>query len=146
MLKGYMARESLGTPSLVKLTFFIQRCCETVHITICSNLNFSPVQSFCCWAWPCKYLRKIQMAMKTNNAIVNWGNNIIFDGSQIRYFFHKTILVRLQKANHVVVYHPCREARTKIHCEHFYKDSVSPNQLQHERNVIMPIRKRTCDV
>jgi len=31
-----MARDSLGTPSLVKLTFFIQRCCEPVHITICS--------------------------------------------------------------------------------------------------------------
>jgi len=36
MLKGYMARESLGTPNLVKLTFFIQRCCEPVHITISS--------------------------------------------------------------------------------------------------------------
>jgi len=36
MLKGYMARESLGTPSFAKLTFFIQRCCEPVHITICS--------------------------------------------------------------------------------------------------------------
>jgi len=36
MLNGYMARESLGTPSLVKLTFFIQRCCEPVHITVCS--------------------------------------------------------------------------------------------------------------
>jgi len=31
-----MARESLGTPSLVRLIFFIQRCCEPVHITICS--------------------------------------------------------------------------------------------------------------
>jgi len=31
-----MARESLGTLSLVKLTFFIRRCCEPVHITICS--------------------------------------------------------------------------------------------------------------
>jgi len=36
MLKRYMARESLGTPNLVKLTFFIQRCCEPVHITISS--------------------------------------------------------------------------------------------------------------
>ena len=36
MLKGYMTRESLGTPSLAKLTFFIQRCCEPVHVTICS--------------------------------------------------------------------------------------------------------------
>jgi len=36
MLKSYMAWESLGTPSLVKLTFFIQLCCETVHITIFS--------------------------------------------------------------------------------------------------------------
>jgi len=35
MMKGYMARESLGP--LVKLTFFIQRCCEPVHITICSG-------------------------------------------------------------------------------------------------------------
>jgi len=34
--EGYMARGSLGTPGLVKLTFFIQRCCESVHITICS--------------------------------------------------------------------------------------------------------------
>jgi len=31
-----MTRESLGTPSLAKLTFFIQRCREPVHITICS--------------------------------------------------------------------------------------------------------------
>ena len=31
-----MARESLGTPSFAKLTFFIQRCCEPVHVTICS--------------------------------------------------------------------------------------------------------------
>ena len=31
-----MSRESLGTPSLVKLTFFIQRCCEPMLITICS--------------------------------------------------------------------------------------------------------------
>jgi len=31
-----MARESLGTPSLVKPTFFIQSCCESVHLTICS--------------------------------------------------------------------------------------------------------------
>jgi len=31
-----MAKESLGTPSLAKLTFVIQRCCEPVHITISS--------------------------------------------------------------------------------------------------------------
>jgi len=31
-----MARESLGSPSLAKRTFFIQRWCEPVHITICS--------------------------------------------------------------------------------------------------------------
>jgi len=31
-----MAREILGTPSLVNLTFFYQRCCEPLHITICS--------------------------------------------------------------------------------------------------------------
>jgi len=36
MLKGYIARESLGTPNLAKLTFFIQRRCEPVHLTICS--------------------------------------------------------------------------------------------------------------
>ena len=36
MLKGYIARESLGTPNLAKLTFFIQRRCGPVHLTICS--------------------------------------------------------------------------------------------------------------
>jgi len=36
--------------------------------------------------------------MKTNNAIINRSNNIVFDGSQTRYFFHKTKLIRLQKA------------------------------------------------
>ena len=107
MLKGCMARERLGSPSLVKLIFFIQRCCETVHITICSakNLNLSPVQSFCWWACDrAKYLRKMQMVMKTNNAIVNWSNNTVFDGSQTRCFFHKTKLVRLQKANYAAVF------------------------------------------
>jgi len=42
--------------------------------------------------------------MKTNNAIVNWSNNTVFDGSQTRYFFHKTKSVRLQKANYAVVF------------------------------------------
>jgi len=41
--------------------------------------------------------------MKINNAIVNW-SNIVFDSSQTRYFFHKTKLVRLQKANYAVVF------------------------------------------
>jgi len=40
--------------------------------------------------------------MKTNNALVNWSKNILFDGSQTRYFFHKTKLVRSQKANYAV--------------------------------------------
>jgi len=35
-----MARESLGSPILVKPTFFIQRCREPVHITICSAKSF----------------------------------------------------------------------------------------------------------
>jgi len=35
-----MARESLETPSLVKLKFFIQRSCEFVHINICSAKTF----------------------------------------------------------------------------------------------------------
>jgi len=30
------------------------------------------------------------MALQTNNAIVDWSNNIVFDGYQTRYFFHKT--------------------------------------------------------
>ena len=29
---------------------------------------------------------------------------MVFDGSQARYFFHKTKLVRLQKANYAVVF------------------------------------------
>jgi len=44
------------------------------------------------------------MAMKTNNAIVSWSNNIVFDGCQTRYYFQKTKLVRLQKANYAVVF------------------------------------------
>jgi len=42
--------------------------------------------------------------MKTNNAIFNWSKDIVFDGSQTRYFFHKIKLVRLQKANYAVVF------------------------------------------
>jgi len=42
--------------------------------------------------------------MKTNYAIVNWSNNIVFGGSQTRYFFHKTKLVRWQKANYTTVF------------------------------------------
>jgi len=41
--------------------------------------------------------------MKTNNAFVNYSNNIVSDGSKTRYSFHKTKLVRLQKANYAVV-------------------------------------------
>jgi len=44
------------------------------------------------------------MVMTTNNAIVDWSNNIVFDGSQTRYFFHKTKLVQLKKANYAVVF------------------------------------------
>jgi len=42
------------------------------------------------------------MVIKTNNAIFNWSNNIVFDGFQTRCFFHTTKLVRLQKANYAV--------------------------------------------
>jgi len=44
------------------------------------------------------------MVIKTNNAIVNWSINIVFDGSQTGYYFHKTKLIRLQKANYAVVF------------------------------------------
>jgi len=44
------------------------------------------------------------MVIKTKNAIANWSNNIVFDGSQTRYFFNKNKLVRLQKANYAVVF------------------------------------------
>ena len=30
--------------------------------------------------------------MKTNNAIVNWSNNIVFDGSQTQYFFKRDMI------------------------------------------------------
>jgi len=103
-----MARESLGTPSFDNLTFFIQRCCEPVHITICSakTLIFHRCKVFVAGLVTVQVgnLRKIQMVMKTNNAIVNWSNNIVFDGSQTRYFLHKTKLVRLQTANYAVVF------------------------------------------
>jgi len=41
--------------------------------------------------------------MKTDNAIVNWSNNIVNHGSQAQYFFHKTKFVRLEKTNHAQV-------------------------------------------
>ena len=103
-LKGYMASGSLGTSSVVKLTFFIQ----LVHITLCSakTLIFHLCKVFAAGlvAVQVGYLRKMQMVMKTNNATVDWSNNIVFDGSQSRNFFHKTKLVRLQEANYAVVF------------------------------------------
>jgi len=75
MLKWYLARESLGIASLAKLTFFIQRCCEPVNVTICSakTLIFHRCKVFVAGLVTVQvaYLRKIQMVMKTNNAIVN---------------------------------------------------------------------------
>jgi len=35
--EGVHGLESLGTPGLVKLAFFIQRCCDSAHITFCSG-------------------------------------------------------------------------------------------------------------
>jgi len=101
-----MARESLGALSLVKLTFFIQCCCEPAHITICSakTLMFHRCKVFAAELVTVQVPTKIQMVMKTNNAIVNWSNNIVFDGSQTRYFFHKTKLVRFQKASYAGVF------------------------------------------
>ena len=103
-----MGKGSLGTPSLVKLMCFIQRCCEPVHITICSAktliLHRSKVFVAGLVTVQVAYLGKIKMIMKTNNAIVNWSNNIVFDRSQTRYCFNKTKLVRLQKASCAVVF------------------------------------------
>jgi len=66
-----MARESLGTPSLVKLTVFIQGCCEPVRITICSakTLIFHRCKVFVTGLVTVQVILKIQMVMKTNNAI-----------------------------------------------------------------------------
>ena len=125
MLKGYTARKSWGIPSLVKLTFFIQRRCEPVHMIICSakTVIFHRCKVFVAG------LVTVQVPTKNPNGNANkqryWSNNIVFDGSQTRYFFQKTKLVRLQKANFAVV--SCYEAQTKTYCDHFYKDSVSPN-------------------
>jgi len=49
---------------------------------------------------------------ENNNAFVNWSNNIVFDGSKTRYSFHKTKLVRLQKANYAVVFSLASTSRT----------------------------------
>jgi len=63
------------------------------------------VQSFCYWDCDrASTYKKTQIVIKTINAIVNWSNNIVFDGSQTRNFFHKIKLVRLQKANYAVVF------------------------------------------
>ena len=77
-----------------------------MHITIWSlkTLLFHRWKVFVAGLATVQELRKIQMVMKTNNAIVNWSNNIVFDSSQTRYFFHKTKLVRLQKATYAVVF------------------------------------------
>ena len=54
------------------------------------------------------------MVMKTDSAVVNWSNNIVFDGSQT-IFFQKTELVRLQKANYAVVFNLVSTSRaTKL--------------------------------
>jgi len=84
-----MTRESLGTPSLVKLNYVFY----STLLRVCSlkTLIFHWCKFFLRSLLLCsKYLRKLQMAMKANNVIVNWRNNIVFDGSQTRYFFHKT--------------------------------------------------------
>jgi len=88
--------------------------------------------------------------MKTNNAVVNWSNNIVFDGAQTRYFFRKTKLFRLQKANHAVVFSlvstiHATKLKLKLTVTTFTK-IASPQILQYERNVITPIRKRMHDV
>jgi len=67
MLKGYMTRESLGTASLVKLTLFIQRCCEPAHITISSSktLIFHQCKVFVAG------LVIVQVPMKNTNGMEN---------------------------------------------------------------------------
>jgi len=64
-----MARESLGAPSLVKLTFFIQRCCEPVYITICSaqTLIFHRCKVFVAGLVT---VQVIQMVMKTTTLLL----------------------------------------------------------------------------
>jgi len=87
--EGYIARESLGTPGLAKLTFFIQCCCDPVHLTICSakTLIFHRCQVFVAG------LVTVQVPTKNTNGhenkqgfLVNWSNNIVVDGSQTLYF------------------------------------------------------------
>jgi len=78
-----------------------------VHITICSakTLIFHRCKVFVAGLVTVQDPTKNTMVvMKTNNAIVNWSNNIAFDGSQTRYCFHKTRLVRLRKVNYAVVF------------------------------------------
>jgi len=68
-----MARESLGAPSLVKLTFFIQRCCEPVYITICSaqTLIFHRCKVFVAGLVTVQVIQMvIQMVMKTTTLLL----------------------------------------------------------------------------
>jgi len=62
-----MVRESLETPSLAKLTFFIQPCCEPVHLTICSakTLIFHRCKVFVAG------LVTMQVPTKNTNGIAN---------------------------------------------------------------------------
>jgi len=65
--------------------------------------------------------------MKTDNAItvLRWSNNNVIHGSQRRYFFHKTKVVRLEKGNYVVVefswHNPRHEAQSDDSYDHFKK-------------------------
>jgi len=89
MLKGYMVRESLGTPRIVKLTFFIQRCCEPVHTTICSTktLIFHRCKVFVARFVTVQVPTKNTNGNETNNAIVNWSNNIFLTVLKHNIFF-----------------------------------------------------------
>jgi len=72
------------------------------------QISFCSAKTLVCHGWKIfvaglvtyastKYLRKIQMVMKTDNVNVNWSNNIAIHGSQTQHFFHQTKVVTLEK-------------------------------------------------
>jgi len=89
--------------------------------------------------------------MKTNNAIVYWSNNIIFDCSQTRYFFHRTKLVRLQKANYAVVFSlvstiHATKLKLKLTATTVTKVASPQINCNMKETSFKPIRKRMHDV
>ena len=72
------------------------------------------------------------MVMETNNPIVNWSNNIVFDGSKTLYFFIRLNWFDCKRANYAVVFSLVNKLRAtklklKLTATTFTKIAFPPN-------------------